>query len=194
MAVRYLGPEEWRTFRDVRLAALKEAPYAFGSTYAREANLPEKHWRGAVIQRTRFVAEIAGEVAGTVAAGPGELSSSAALTALWVDPRHRERGVGSALVDAVVDWAAARGFSQILLWVTDVNLNAERLYAHHGFARTGRANEVRPGEPAVEYEMAKPIQPATVPRLMGEFRSDHGAAGDSRHVPGLRQRGRRSRR
>jgi GNAT superfamily N-acetyltransferase len=120
-------------------------------------NLAEKHWRNAVVQRTRFVAEIDGHVAGTVGAGPGEFSSSAALTALWVDPRFREQGVGSALVEAVVGWAADQGFSQVLLWVTEVNRNAERLYVHHGFARTGRVSPVRPGEPAVENEMSRPI-------------------------------------
>ena len=136
---------------------MREAPYAFGSTFEREANLPERQWRSALVQRTRFVAEIDGEVAGTVGAGPGEFSSSAALTALWVDPRFRNHGVGSALVEAVVEWAADQGFSQVLLWVTDVNRNAERLYVHYGFARTGRASEVRPGEPAVENEMSKQI-------------------------------------
>ncbi len=99
-------------------------------------------------------------------AGPGEFSRSAALTALWVDPRYRDRGVGSALVEAVVDWAANQGFSQVLLWVTEVNRNAERLYVHHGFARTGRVSAVRPGEPGVENEMSKPIQPASVQRLV----------------------------
>jgi GNAT superfamily N-acetyltransferase len=136
---------------------LREAPYAFGSTFEREANFSEKNWRSAVVHRARFLAEIEAEVAGTVSAGPGEFSSSAALTALWVDPRFRNRGVGSALVEAVVEWAADNGFSQVLLWVTDVNRNAERLYLHHGFARTGRDSEVRPGEPAVENEMSKQI-------------------------------------
>jgi GNAT superfamily N-acetyltransferase len=136
---------------------LKEAPYAFGSTLEREVNLAEQYWRSAVVQRTRFVAEIDGEVAGTVGAGPGEFGSSAALTALWVDPRHRNQGVGSSLVEAVLKWATGQGFTQVLLWVTEVNLNAERLYVHHGFARTGRVSEVRPGEHAVENEMSRQI-------------------------------------
>jgi GNAT superfamily N-acetyltransferase len=134
---------------------LKEAPYAFGSTFEREVSLAESHWRNAVVQRTRFLAEVDGEVAGTVGAGPGEFSGSAALTALWVDPRFRGRGVGSALVEAVLGWAADHGFSQVLLWVTEVNRNAERLYVHHGFARTGRASVVRPGEAGVENEMSR---------------------------------------
>jgi hypothetical protein len=41
----------------------------------------------------------------------------------------------------------------MLLWVTDGNAGAERLYARHGFTRTGAAQDVRPGH--LEYEMAR---------------------------------------
>ena len=142
-------------FRAIRLASLREAPYAFGSTYEAEVGASEDSWRRRLSDRTRFVAEVDGKVVGTVSAGPGEFDGAAALTALWVDPGFRGRGVGSALVDVVVDWAREEGFNQLLLWVTEVNENAERLYERQGFARTGRMIEVRPREPAVEYEMAK---------------------------------------
>ena len=142
-------------YRAIRLASLQEAPYAFGSTYEAEVGASEHSWRRRLSDRTRFVAEVDGKVVGTVGAGPGEFDGAAALTALWVDPGFRGRGVGSALVDAVVDWAKGKGFNQVLLWVTEVNENAQRLYERRGFARTGRMIEVRPREPAVEYEMAK---------------------------------------
>jgi GNAT superfamily N-acetyltransferase len=144
-------------YRAIRLASLQEAPYAFGSTYEAEVGASEDSWRRRLSDRTRFVAEVDGKVVGTVGAGPGEFDGAAALTALWVDPGFRGRGVGSALVDAVVDWAKGEGFNQVLLWVTEVNENAQRLYERRGFARTGRMIEVRPREPAVEYEMAKAL-------------------------------------
>ena len=117
----------------------------------------EDSWRRRLSERARFVAEVDGQVVGTVGAGPGEFGGAAALTALWVDPGFRGQGVGSALVEAVLEWARSQGFSEVLLWVTEVNENAQRLYLHHGFARTGRAIEVRPREPAVEYEMTKAL-------------------------------------
>jgi GNAT superfamily N-acetyltransferase len=141
----------------VRLAALQEAPYAFSSTYGLEVAADEDSWRRRIVEWARFVAEVEGEVVGTVGAGAGEFARTIALTALWVDPRFRGHGVGGALVGAVVDWASSEGCTQVLLWVTDVNKVAESLYVHHGFALTGRAAEVRPGEPAVEYEMTKRI-------------------------------------
>ena len=157
MKIRRIGPEDWQVFREIRLAALQEAPFAFGSTYEIEVGASEESWRNRLAERARFVAEIDGRVVGTVGAGAGELSGTAALTALWVDPSFRGQGVGSALIDAVVQWAKRERLSQVLLWVTDVNTVAERLYERHGFTRTGRVAEVRPGEPTVESEMAKAL-------------------------------------
>ena len=139
----------------MRLAALREAPYAFGSTYEGEVGAGEESWRKRLVGWARFLAEVDGRVVGTVGAGAGEFSGSAALTALWVDPGFREQGVGKALVEVVFDWSRSQGFSQVLLWVTEVNHQAERLYERHGFVRTGRFMEVRPNEPALEFEMTK---------------------------------------
>lgn len=103
------------------------------------------------------MAEAGGHVVGVVGAGPGEFSGAAALTSLWVDASFRRQGVGRALVEAVFDWSKSQGFGQVLLWVTEVNYQAAALYERHGFVRTGRVMEVRPNEPALEYEMTKVI-------------------------------------
>ena len=141
----------------MRLAALREAPYAFGSKFEAEAGASEEQWRHRVVDWKRFAAEVDGHVVGIVGAGPGEFSGTAALTSLWVDPRFRGRGVGSALIDAVEAWALGEGLSQILLWVTETNQVAESLYESRGFTRTGTAQSVRPDEPRFEFEMSKRI-------------------------------------
>jgi len=141
----------------VRLAALREAPYAFGSTFEAEVGASEEMWRAAIVERARFVAELGGEVIGTVGGGPSGTAGNAALTALWVDPRVRGQGAGARLVRAVLDWAKDAGYKEVLLWVTDGNADAERLYERHGFKRTGEVMAVRPGEARLEYEMSRPL-------------------------------------
>ena len=137
----------------MRLAALQEAPYAFGSTYQREVEQADGAWIRRLAARKRFVAEVDGVVAGTVSGGDGDSTGAAAMTAMWVDPRFRRQGIGDLLVKTVIDWARAAGYEEIFLWVTDVNLNAERLYQRNGFARTGAVQDVRPGE--LEHEMVR---------------------------------------
>lgn len=141
----------------MRLAALREAPYAFGSKVEVEVGANEEQWRDRITGWTRFAAEVDGQVVGVVGAGPGEFGGTAALTSLWVDPRYRGLGVGSALIEAVEAWALDQGLSQILLWVTETNQVAEKLYERRGFTRTGGVQSVRPEEPRFEFEMSKQI-------------------------------------
>jgi GNAT superfamily N-acetyltransferase len=139
----------------VRLAALKEAPYAFGSTYAREVNAPEAIWRSGLQTRTRFVAEVGGAVVGTVSGGPGKDRTAGAVTAMWVDPGFRKQGIGDLLLATVLDWLKAQGYQHAFLWVTDGNASAERLYLRHGFARTGESEHVRPDQ--LEFELTRSL-------------------------------------
>jgi len=141
----------------VRLAALAEAPDAFGSKFEVEVGASEEQWRDRITGWTHFAAEVDGLVVGLIGAGPGEFSGTAALTSLWVDPRFRGLGVGSALIDAVEAWALGQGLSQVLLWVTETNQVAQRLYERRGFTRTGAVQPIRPDEPRVEFEMSKRI-------------------------------------
>jgi len=147
----------------VRLDALKEAPYAFGSTYDREAGFDDATWRRRVVDRTRFIVEVDGAVAGTVSGGDGEVHGVAAMTAMWVEPRYRRQGIGEVLVKTALEWARAKGYSRMFLWVTDINASAEHLYLRLGFVRTGASQEVRPGE--LEHEMSRSLQPPSMNRV-----------------------------
>ncbi len=136
----------------MRLEALREAPYAFGSRYELEVGRDEKDWRLGLTTRTRFVAEVAGEVAGTVSGGEAPGARTAAITSMWVDPRFRRQGVGERLVQTVIEWARAAGYASVALCVREGNTAAERLYLRCGFARTGALCDDRDH---IEYEMAR---------------------------------------
>jgi GNAT superfamily N-acetyltransferase len=157
ISARRLGPDEWDLFRRLRLNALKEAPYAFGSTHENEVGMGEDWWRERLADRARFVAEADGEAAGIVSGGDSGTEGMAAVTTMWVDPRFRRRGVGDYLVKSVLGWARSSGYSRVVLWVTEGNAEAEKLYERNAFVRTGQVSLVRPGEDRIEYEMVRTL-------------------------------------
>jgi GNAT superfamily N-acetyltransferase len=153
LEVRRLTPDSWRTYQEVRLAALREAPHAFGSTWEKEAELDEAAWRGRLSERAQFVAISEDLVIGTVGGASSEDGRAAHLVSMWVDPRWRGQGVGDHLVKVVLDWARASGCKEVRLWVADGNREAERLYTRNGFGRTDAVQPIRVGEPRLEFEM-----------------------------------------
>jgi ribosomal protein S18 acetylase RimI-like enzyme len=148
-----LSSRDWQAFRKVRLAALRDAPSAFGSTWENEKERSDEEWQQALTSRSRFVAELNGRIVGLAAGGESGPGGVAALTSLWVDPDARGQGVGDQLVMTVTEWAKAAGFGQVVLWVTEGNFHAESLYERNGFTRTGEVIH----EPRPEFEMWKRI-------------------------------------
>lgn len=154
--IRRLGPADWAALRQIRLAALADAPYAFSSTLARELAYDEQLWRERLATSAYFVAWQDGQPAG-MAAGICEQAARAAgfphaagtshLVSMWVSPQARGRGVADSLVEAVCGWARDDGAARAELWVTDVNVRARAFYRRMGFASTGRRQVVRPVEP-----------------------------------------------
>lgn len=80
------------------------------------------------------------------------------LLSMWVAPGARGRGVGDALIDAVVAWARAEGLSRIVLDVGDHNVAAIGLYTRHGFTPTGVTGALPPPRAHVrEHQWARTL-------------------------------------
>ncbi len=88
-----------------------------------------------------LVAEQDGRLVGMVGGDLRADKSAVHLVALWVEPAARGRGVGRALVDALVDWALERNAARVELWVVDDN-PAASVYAAAGFVRSGTRQPV----------------------------------------------------
>jgi len=76
---------------------------------------------------------------------------------MYVRPRARGRGVGEALVAAVIDWAGNRNAECVRLWVTETNAPARALYERCGFALTGERQPVPYNPGFDEVAMARPL-------------------------------------
>ena len=140
------------------MAALRDAPEAFGSTAADAEKLEDHEWRRRLEQRAVFIGEVANQRVGLVAGIGAEQPGVAELVSMWVAPAWRGQGVGDHLVEAVLAWAAGEGFTGVQLWVAEGNTRAERLYARHGFNPTGRIQPMG-GETAarLEFEMCRKL-------------------------------------
>ena len=139
---------DWRALRAVRLAALAEAPTAFGSTARREQDFDEDRWRAWARSAAMFVA-VAGESAVGIAAGvAGKSGVERKLVAMWVSPRWRGRDVASRLMSAVIDWSGVEGAERVTLWVAQGNEPARRLYRRRGFRFTSGRKPL-PSNPAL---------------------------------------------
>ena len=58
LVIQRLAAADWAAFRAVRLAALRDAPEAFGSTATNAGKLDEAEWRRRLEQRAVFLAEV----------------------------------------------------------------------------------------------------------------------------------------
>ena len=129
--VRRIRADEGLQLRVLRLRALADAPMAFGSTLAREEAFPEHVWHTRAVEgasgtgRVTFIAEREGQWLGLatgVASDPIKPDDPGpVLVGMFVDPAERGRGLGAALVEAVVAWARSRGARGLSLWVTSSN-------------------------------------------------------------------------
>lgn len=68
----------------------------------------------------------------------------AEINALVVSTSHQGRGIGKALVDAALGWAAERCYSKVRLWSRVERISAHCFYEAYGFSksRTSHAFEL----------------------------------------------------
>lgn len=154
IVVRRISVGEGDLLKRVRLAALRDSPFAFGSTHAAEVDRSDAEWA----QRARLGAEGTGratffaiEGARVVGIGGGyrddEVRTEVELVSMWTSPTARRGGLGRGLVKSVVEWAGATGAGLVGLWVTRGNEPAQALYESVGFEATGEYQPL-PSDPS----------------------------------------------
>lgn len=160
--VTRLRPDDWETLRDVRLAALADAPDAFGSTLAREQAFDEAEWQRRIATSPSFLAWRDGEPVGLVGVlNRAEISGQGSaqgweLVAMWVKSDARGGEAAHLLAAAVIETVRAAQASRLNLWVAEDNARARAFYLRAGFEPTGARQVFRrhDGSEFLEDEMA----------------------------------------
>lgn len=153
VTVRRIRADEWRSYREVRLASLLADPLSFGSTHGRELAFEDSLWMERVEKGANsktqgiWIALAGGRIVGT--SGIYGHDSIFDLWGLWVVPSWRGKHIGSRLVDIALRWARTNHpASEILLGVNPRAEAALRLYFSRGFELTGEEEPLShtPGE------------------------------------------------
>lgn len=166
--IQVLTPDDWPVWRQLRLAALAEAPGAFGSVLAdwRGEGDREERWRARLeLPGSHNLIALLNEIPVGMASGaPADedahspAGSAAELISMWVAPEARGRGVAGELIDQVDRWARREGAKQLRLAVTDGNDRAAALYRRHGFVGIGELGDLMADGIRREVIMAKQLE------------------------------------
>ncbi|MBC7685948.1 MAG: GNAT family N-acetyltransferase [Bdellovibrionales bacterium] len=146
MLIRRLAPSDAPAFLALRLAALRQCPSAFSSSYEEECDTPVSEIERRLSPdsgRFNFGAFDGDALVGMLVLGREEgnkVRHKGFIRAVFVAPSHRGQGVARLLVEQALDTAMAlEGLQQLTLSVTAGNAVALGLYQSLGFDVVGQA-------------------------------------------------------
>ena len=148
--IRRIKSGEGDLLRRIRLSALLDAPFAFASLHADEADRTPAQWseladaRAIGFDQATFLALVSSEVVGIIGGFKPDSDLTVELVSMWTAPGSRRLGVGAELVRALLSWAKAGGARSVELWVTEDNVPAVHLYQSLGFVPLGDSAPLRP--------------------------------------------------
>jgi ribosomal protein S18 acetylase RimI-like enzyme len=154
--IRRIRYDEGELWRETRMRMILESPNTYLDSpadlatrshkllaaYAAEAASGSKRCIYFAENNTGIIA-----TASAVAEGVGITE----MFGLWVDPKYRNSGVGTELIQVIEDWALNTNSDILQLTVNDSNLRAKQLYVRVGYQLDGRSKPsmVKPGTTAL---------------------------------------------
>lgn len=147
--IRRLTLSDAPAYRALRLRAFHDHPEAFTSSYEEEAGKPLSHaqerlaldspawfWGAFVLDPLLPARRLVGSV-GFEQGQRLKTRHKAVVLGMFVAPEQARRGLGRALLDALLTEARASTLELLVLTVTCGNHGAEQLYLDAGFASYG---------------------------------------------------------
>lgn len=142
MDIRRLTIADAAAYRALRLRSFREHPEAFTTSYEEleRQSLADAEKRMAAPNMKFWGAFTDGRLFGYVGLDREMRTKSrhkATLVGMYVQPEAAGRGIGRALVQALLDEARADGLELVVLTVTEGNGSAAQLYERCGFRSFG---------------------------------------------------------
>lgn len=156
ITIRRLRTGEGALFKRIRLAALKDSPSAFLSTYEAALTRSDESWCAQAdstaqgSERATFIACSANEPIGITAIyRDNERVAVGELLQVWIAPEYRGTGVARDLMSAVFWWAGENNFREIIATVASGNASAQRFYEKSGFTLAACFSHDGPDDPVL---------------------------------------------
>lgn len=142
--IRPLTPEDWESFRTIRLQSLRECPGVYLSSHEAESTMTPEEWQGLLDGNGKCIFGLFQHATlngiGAVFTSREDESGKTAVLAMWFI-RNSARGLGLSqnLFQAGVDWAKAQPqFSRIIVSHRAGNEGSRKANRKLGFRPTGQ--------------------------------------------------------
>lgn len=159
LGARRIQLGEGSVYREIRLRALRDAPFAFTTTFAQAIERTAGSWDEAAdgaangTARAIFFILTDGKPTGLAALYQHpELPGTGELLQVWVAPEYRGCGAADALLDALFRWGTEdAGFSRVIAEVKASNKRALCFYRRYGFSDRPEVQASDPDEIVLEW-------------------------------------------
>lgn len=167
VTIERLDQSSWTTLREVRLAALRDAPEAFWATWQDERRYTPEDWVAFARRVVWFVAvhdpppnRLNLGLVGCLQRE--EFPDEPEVIGMWVRPDQRGTGTADLLIGAAHRWAVAEDVRSLALWVVDGNERARRFYERHLYRPTRECAPLPAGRPGQEQRMRRKVATSSV--------------------------------
>jgi RimJ/RimL family protein N-acetyltransferase len=167
ISVRRIRGPDWNTFRDLRLAALRSDPLAFGSTFARESAYTQEKWKawcrdGATGHRNATFVAVGPSKEPIGIVGVFLANGEPHVWGMWTRPKWRNRGVGRHVMERLLAWLDRyHPVRDVVLEVNPTQEAAVAVYSAMGFRFNGVEEPLGHDPPAVVHQMIRVRRPRT---------------------------------
>ncbi|MDA3873041.1 MAG: GNAT family N-acetyltransferase [Kiritimatiellae bacterium] len=157
ITIRRIRQGEGALLRDLRLQALKNDAYAFGSTYESAIARSLDSWNQQADStaegslRATFIAFRHHEPIAISAIYKNEgKKNEAEVLQVWITPEFRGSGLANKMMDSVFGWAEDNGYTNVTAEDTQINQRALSFYLNYGFEKISESDSAS--------KMEKPIK------------------------------------
>lgn len=139
LLIQELSIQDWKRFRDIRIASLHSDPDAFGGEVHRAIEESQSDWQSKFQKVIPIVAVLNGKDSAllTIENLTGDFGATCWIGGCWVDPSVRGKGLMRALFNYLDENAKERNWVTQGLGVWQFNQSAIDVYLSLGFENKG---------------------------------------------------------